>query len=123
MMHQDSRRMENPPNSVVDGLRFRESLVSALVGCQKSISGCPRQWEHRKISHTNDPDANAYQSGAKAIEGPESEPGKLIDVRVGVLDTGRGNQQLNGDGGLVDDGEQEEVPDSGARLSQLVEGQ
>jgi hypothetical protein len=87
--------------------------VSALVGCQKSIrfGRCPL-WE---ISHTNDPDASGYQAGAKAVNCPKSEPSERVGVRVRVLDAGRDNQMLNGDSGLVDSGEQKEVPESGGK--------
>ena len=40
---------------------------------------------------------------------------------MGVLDAGGGNQRLNGDGGLVDDGKQNEVPDSGERVGSRSE--
>jgi len=90
MVRNPKSRMEDPANGVVNCLRFREGLVSALV--------------------RNDPEAGGYQSGTIAIECPEREPGKLVSVRVRVLDAGGGNQRLDGDGGLVDDGEQEEVP-------------
>lgn len=73
--------------------------------------------------HTNDPEAGGRQSGTIAIEPPKSEPGKLVDGRVGVLDAGGGNQRLNGDGGLVEDGKQKEVPDSGERVGPTVKGQ
>src|SRR5258706_11909294 len=72
-----------------------------------------REAEVRKFSHTDDPDAGAYQSSAKGVECPKSEPSERVGVRVRVLDAGRVNQQLNGDGGSVDDGEQKKVPDSG----------
>lgn len=108
--------MENPPNGVVNCLRFRESLVSAFVGCQESISGRPVPWECRKISRTDDPEASGYQSGAIAIECPKSEPGQLVGVRVRILDVGGGDQRLDGDGGLVDDSKQEAVPDSGEKV-------
>jgi len=40
---------------------------------------------------------------------------------VGVLDPGGVNQRLNGDGGPVDDGEQDEVPDSGEKVGLPVQ--
>jgi len=42
---------------------------------------------------------------------------------VRVLDAGGGNQRLNGDGGFVEDGEQDEVPDSGEKVGLTVRGQ
>lgn len=53
--------MENPANSIVDSLGFREGLVAALVCCQESIRDvrviqCPL-W---KFSHTNDPEPSRY---------------------------------------------------------------
>lgn len=59
-----------------------------------------------KISHTDDPETSGYQSGAKGVECPKSEPSECVGVRVGVLDAGRVNQGFNGDSGSVDDSEQ-----------------
>lgn len=73
--------------------------------------------------HTDDPEAGARQSSTIAIDSPKSEPGKLVDGRVGVLDAGGGNPRLNGDGGLVEDGKQKEVPDSGEKVGPTVRGQ
>jgi len=81
------------------------------------------QWGHWKFSHTDDPEAGGCQSGKVAIEPPKSEPGKLVGVRVGVLDAGGGNQGFNGDGGLVDGGKQKEVPDSGEKVGLTFTGQ
>jgi len=75
------------------------------------------------ISHTNDPDAGAYQSGEKSVDRPKSGPSERVGVRVGVLDAGRVNQRLNGDSSSVDGGEQNEVPDSGERVGLFVRGE
>ena len=106
--------MEKPPHCVVDSLRFGESLVSTLMTCKKSLrvvrcNACSRNF----TSHTNDPEPSAYQSDTKAIERPKSVPNERVGVRVRVLNMGRVNQRLNGDGGPIDDGEQKEVPESG----------
>jgi len=42
---------------------------------------------------------------------------------VRVLDARGGDQRLNGDGGFVDGGEQDEVPDSGEKVGLMVRGQ
>jgi hypothetical protein len=69
-----------------------------------------------KFSHTDDPEAGGRQSSRIAIECPKSEPGKPVGGRVGVLDAVGGNQRLDGNGGLIDDSKQKEVPDSGEKV-------
>ena len=106
---------------------WRSHPTVLLIAFDSEKAWCPHSWAVKGhlessdaipaleifISHTNDPDPSANQSDTKAIERPKSEPSERVGVRVGVLNMGRANQRLNGDGDPIDDGEQKEVPESG----------
>ena len=51
----NSRGMENPPNSVVNSLGFREGLVSALVGCQNQNQKSINQLEKQRFGNFHVP--------------------------------------------------------------------
>ena len=106
---------------------WRNHPTVLLIAFDSEKAWCPHSWAVKSqlessdampalkifTSHTNNPEPGGYQSGTKAVECPKSEPSERVGVRVGVLDVGRVNQRLNGDGGPIDDSEQKEVPESG----------
>lgn len=58
--NEDSRRVKNPADSVVNSFGLGERLVTALV--------------------SDNPKTSGYKTGGKAVEGPQSELGEGVEV-------------------------------------------
>lgn len=61
-----SRRVKNPANSVVDGLRLRECLVTTFM--------------------SNNPEAGGYETSSKCVQRPDRELGEEVKVWRGKGD-------------------------------------
>ena len=61
---------------------------------------------------SNDPEASRYQACCEPIEGPERKTGKGIEEGCRKRKVRRSEQRLNVRGRLVDDTDEEKVPDA-----------
>lgn len=86
------RRMDNPTNSIVDKLGFRERLMATLM--------------------SNDPETSREEAGPEAVEGPERETSEPVSVWVGKLNYGGVNERVEVGCRLVDATNHEAVPNA-----------
>jgi hypothetical protein len=61
---------------------------------------------------SNDPEASRDQTRGEPIEGPERKGGEGIEEGRGKRQVRRGEQRLDVRGGLVDDTDEEKVPNT-----------
>ena len=89
--------MENPTNSVVDGLALRERLVAAFVG--------------------NHPEASREKTGEKRIDGPEGKARGGVEGGVGQRNVLWGEERVEEVRGLVDSSNNNRIHHSMSRVS------
>lgn len=80
VVRNEQSRVQNPSNSVVDGLTGRISLMTSFMATKVSISHAQRKGSHRLNSRDN-PDTSTKKTGDKPIGTPKSKLRGVVSNR------------------------------------------
>lgn len=86
------RRVDEPTDGVVDGLRLGEGLVTTLV--------------------PDDPEAGPKEARPEPIQSPKREAERCIEVRVGKRESSGSNERVQVSGTLVEAENDKGIPNA-----------